>query len=87
MLLIVHILTAFSSLGFATAAHLQPSSAKLRATYLLTVAMLASGTALLIKSPSHLVESCIMGLGLLGVILYQVMLARQKLARTSVDKP
>lgn len=86
MLLIVHIFTAFGSLGFAIAAHLQPSAVKLRATYLLTAAMLASGTALTIQSPSHLVESCIMGLALLGVILYQVMLARKKLARSLADR-
>jgi len=82
MLLLLHIFTAFGSLGFATAAHLQPSPAKLQATYLLTGAMLASGTALTIKSPSHLVEACVMGLVLLGAILYQVILARKKLAHS-----
>ncbi len=84
MLLLFHIITAFSSLGFATAAHLQPSFNKLRATYALTAAMLVSGTALLIKAPSHLLEACLMGLVLLSVILYQVILAHKKLAHSMV---
>lgn len=81
MILAFHVIVALLSLIAATASYAMPSKLTFRATYVLTAAMLASGTALVAQDSAHLVKSCAMGLGLLGIIAYQVALGHKKLAK------
>lgn len=83
MLLLFHITAAFGSLAAAGLSYAGPSRQRLRATYLLTAGMLISGTVLVIQNTAHLVEACVMGLVLLGVITFASVSAQNKLARAS----
>lgn len=80
MLLLFHIIVALSSLVAAGVVYASPSQMKLRMTYILSAAMLASGTVLVLRDATHLVKACVMGLSLLAVISYAVLSARSKLA-------
>lgn len=84
MILVFHVLAAVTSLLAAGALYLAPSKNKLHLTYLLTGCMLTSGTYLVIQSSSHLLQACIMGLGMLSVIAFAVMRAHSKLAHTQI---
>jgi hypothetical protein len=86
MVLLFHILTALGSLVAAGVLYVRPSVEGLRATYFLTASMLASGTYLVIRNMSHLLEACIMGLVLLSVILYATVTARNKLAHAQAKR-
>lgn len=83
MLLLFHIIVALASLVVAGALYFGPSVTRLRATYVLTVGMFASGTVLVIQNTSHLLEACVMGLGLLSVIMYASVSARKKLVHAT----
>lgn len=79
MLLIFHVLAAFFSIFAATVLYLKPSRMLLRGVYILTVLMFTSGTMLVLRSPSHLMEACLLGIVMLSVIIFSVFAAREKL--------
>lgn len=79
-LLLLHLVIAFSSLGFTTYLLLRPSERKLQISTGLILGTLGSGSLLVITTPSHLMESCIMGLVYLAVTIAGMVAARQKLA-------
>lgn len=79
MILIMHIVTALGSLFVAGLMNIKPSPRKLKITYILTCLMLATGGYLLIHRTSHLLESCMFGLLILGVVSIEVLIAKRKL--------
>ena len=79
-MLLFHITFALASLVAAGALFVNPSHNRLNISFALTAAMLSSGTFLVVTTHSHLIEACVMGLGLVSVITYSVVVARQKLA-------
>ncbi len=81
MVVLVHVLIALLSVGCATYAFLSPSKMKLRVNYLLVAMTLASGTYLLMLKPSHMVQSCMMGLVYIGFVTFTIVAARRKLAK------
>lgn len=80
MMLLLHIVIAFSGMVFTAYTYLAPSKRKLRASYAFAAATLATGTYLLVISPSHLVEACVMGLIYFAIVGAGVYLAQHKLA-------
>mgnify|MGYP001611922759 CR=1 FL=1 len=80
MALILHIIIALVSIIYTSYVFISPSKMKLYASYALAGLTLVSGSVLLITKPSHLVQSCIMGLVYLGFVIFALVSARHKLA-------
>lgn len=80
MIIALHVTAALASLSLASAAYFRPSQIVLRAARLATLAMLGSGTMLVMNSRAHLLKSCVLGLALLTIVSLQLVLAKRKLA-------
>ncbi|MEK7185738.1 MAG: hypothetical protein AAB675_00025 [Patescibacteria group bacterium] len=80
MALILHIIIALTSIIYTSYVYIIPSKKKLQISYILAAATLTTGSFLLISKPSHLVQSCIMGLVYLGFVIFALASARHKLS-------
>ncbi len=80
MTLVLHILIALSSLAYTTYLFFTPSRAKLRLSYGLVAATLASGTYLVVSTHTAILQSCLTGLLYLGLDSLGILSARRKLA-------
>lgn len=80
VLIILHILIAFSSLVFTGYMFLQPSAKKLHISYSLVGLTVLTGTILVITMPSHMVSACFAGLTYLGLVSVGIVSTRHKLA-------
>jgi hypothetical protein len=80
MILLTHIIIALSSVAYTTYLIFAPSKAKLRGSYALIAATLASGTALVIANPAHLLQSCMSGLMYVAVMTVGVAVVHRRLA-------
>ncbi|HVS78890.1 MAG TPA: hypothetical protein VHD84_01210 [Candidatus Saccharimonadales bacterium] len=85
MLLVVHILIALGSIAFSGYTFLDPSETKLRSSYGLVAATLASGTYLVISTHAPLTQACLTGLLYLGIVSAGLLSAHLKLARSRID--
>ena len=85
MLLVSHILIALSSLVVSSLSLADPSVNKLRLSYALVAATLASGTYLVISSHAQILSSCITGLAYTGLVLSLITLAKYRLGRDKID--
>lgn len=68
IVIFTHVVIAIISIILASITFFKPSMKKLYASYGLILATVASGTFLLVSSPSHILESCLTGLSYLTVI-------------------
>ena len=80
MIIILHVLTALTSLIYSSITMTMPSRAKLRTAYGLTAATIATGTYLTIMNPTKLLEICSMGLIYTAATSLVLVSARKKLA-------
>lgn len=80
MLVLLHILVAFTSMAYTAYAYISPSVSRLYASYALAGLTLSSGTVLLLQYPSHLVPACIAGLIYFGIVGAVIFATRHKLA-------
>lgn len=81
MIVLVHVLIALSSLAFASYVFARPSLGRLRISYSLIGATLASGTYLVISTHSPLLQACLMGLVYLAIATTATLAAHKKLAK------
>jgi hypothetical protein len=81
MMLLLHILIAFSSLGYTAFTYLYPSKKKLNISYIFITLTFITGTYLVFMHPARLVSSCISGSVFLGVSVIGIVFTRLKLAR------
>ena len=79
MIILIHIAIALSSLVYTTYVLFSPTAKKLQASYVLVGLTLATGTALVIRNPSHLMQSCTMGLLYVGIVTVGIVSAHKKL--------
>lgn len=84
MLLLLHIIIAVASIAYTTYLFIAPSTAKLRTSYSLVAATIASGTFLVIINPAHIVQACMAGLLYICVILVAIVAAQRKLAKQEI---
>ena len=84
MMLILHIVTALSSLVFATFALIMPSQAKLTATYSLGIATLASGVFLVWQLHAPIASSCMTGVVYLALLLPMLVVSRARLKKAAL---
>jgi len=68
MIILIHVIIAFTSIIIASFAFFKPSIKKLITSYGFIIATIASGTLLLISFPSHILQSCLEGLGYLMIV-------------------
>lgn len=85
MALLTHIIIAFASLGYSAYLFFLPSKTGVRLSYILTGLTLASGTFLTVSTRSHMLEACVMGLFYLGLTIFGIVSAKQKLAQETID--
>ena len=86
MELIIHIIIATLSIVIAGVNLAYPSLHKLRASYALIAATLASGTYLVILQPTHLASACFAGLTYLALVGVATGIARRKFAYQKIKK-
>lgn len=84
MLVIIHVLIAVSSIGYATYLLISPSKKKLNVTYGLIALTLSSGSYLVWASGAPMLQACMSGLIYLAVVSALVVYARHRLV--SSDK-
>lgn len=78
-MLILHIAIALFSVGFSTYLYFSPSRVKLRVSYGLVAATVASGTYLVVVSQAAMLRTCMTGLLYVGVMTVVIAAARNKL--------
>ncbi|HET8884262.1 MAG TPA: hypothetical protein VFM68_02220 [Candidatus Saccharimonadales bacterium] len=83
MVLLIHIIIAISSVAYTTLLLIQPSHTKLRVSYALVAATLASGTYLTILNPAQMLHTCMAGLVYASLVTTGIMIARHKMIRTA----
>lgn len=86
MILILHILIALSSVGFATYTFGRPTRSKLYVAFGLVGSTLVSGFYLTMIHPTHMAEACIMGITYVCAVSYLLLTTARKLARETVDR-
>lgn len=79
MVLILHIGIALLSMAWAGYTFISPSRTKLSVSYSLMAATLGTGIYLVVISPSHMVQACLVGVGYLAVTASATLVARRKL--------
>lgn len=84
MILVLHIIVALSSIIFTGVAAWRPSYGKLHVAYGLAGATLATGSYLVVTTPSHLVQACISGLIYFAIVGSVIAVTRTKL--TAVNR-
>ncbi len=84
MMLLFHILIAFSSILASGLAYIRPSQKRLNISYGLVAATLATGTYLVVSAPAHLATACVSGLMYLGVVGTAIVAARLKFAKQEI---
>jgi hypothetical protein len=83
-MLLLHILTALTSVGFTVYLYFSPSKAKLRVSYGLLAGTIGTGTFLVISAHAPMLQSCMTGLTFVGTSLVGILLAKHKLAKAEV---
>ncbi|HUB93323.1 MAG TPA: hypothetical protein VMB52_02365 [Verrucomicrobiae bacterium] len=83
MLIIIHVLIALAGLVQATYGLILPSHGKLRATYVLTAATFASGSYLVWRMHSPILQSCLSGLAYLGFVITATIVSQYRLRKAS----
>ncbi|HEX7483565.1 MAG TPA: hypothetical protein VF281_00275 [Candidatus Saccharimonadales bacterium] len=85
MILLTHILIAISSIIYTSPLLVHPSRTKLRTSYILIAATLASGTYLTILNPVHMLQTCTTGLVYVVIVSAGVFIARRQLIKREAD--
>ncbi|HET7529186.1 MAG TPA: hypothetical protein VFJ84_03090 [Candidatus Saccharimonadales bacterium] len=81
MILIVHILAALGGIVMSSLSLLSPSLSRIRFSYGLVMATIASGTAIVLREHLSIVSVCLSGLLYVGFTVSGLVAARRKLAR------
>ncbi|MEK7152663.1 MAG: hypothetical protein AAB834_01840 [Patescibacteria group bacterium] len=83
MALLLHILIALSSVGYATYVFFSPSKSKLRVSYGLVALTLGSGTYLVWSTKAPILQSCMSGLMYISAVSLIIAATYYKLARAT----
>lgn len=86
MLLPVHITIAIASIVLATYVAFKPRYSILLVAYSLVVFSLLTGLGLALSKPENIVEACVTGLFYLVIVLVAIVIARNKLSRSSTQQ-
>jgi hypothetical protein len=79
MALVLHIIIAISTVLLTAVAYLFPTQSKINISSLLIVLTVLSGSYLVVTTPSYLVHACISGLLFVGVSIFGIIAAKNRL--------
>ncbi len=79
MLLISHIIIAFTGILITTFLLFKPSSKKLNASYIFLAGTLGTGTILVLSTPGHMLQSCIMGIAYTAFVVGGIAIAKRRM--------
>lgn len=79
MVILIHVVIALTSIVIASFAFFSPTIKKLIVSYGFIIGTIASGTYLLVSSPSHILESCVTGLSYLTIVSVATVAAHVRL--------
>ncbi len=80
-LLISHIIIALTGIGITTILLLKPSEKKLNTSFLFLVGTLTTGTILVLSTPGHMLQSCVMGIIYTAFVVGGISIAKRRLAK------
>ena len=86
MAVLIHVVIAISSMILSGAAFLNPSSAKLKTSYILIASTLASGTYLVLSVQASMLRTCVSGLVFLTVSSIVTYFSKEKLAQLATQE-
>jgi hypothetical protein len=84
-MLLLHVLTALTSVGFTIYLYVSPSRARLRVSYGLLAGVIGTGTLLIVRSHAPMLQSCMTGMAFVGISLVGIVLATRKLAKAETQ--
>jgi hypothetical protein len=84
MLILVHVIIAITSCVCTSYIYFSPSRKKITTSYFLIAATLGTGSYLIMSKPSHMVQSCIVGILYICFVTAVTILARLKISRSEV---
>jgi hypothetical protein len=79
MIILIHVIIALTSIIIASFTFLYPTIKKLIISYGFILGTVASGTYLLVTSPSHILQSCMTGLAYLTIVSLATIAAHVRL--------
>lgn len=83
-MILAHVIIALASLALTGYVFVRPSQNKLYISYAFVAATLVTGFSLVLSKPSHMVQSCVMGLVYLALVSYGIVAARNKLGHLRI---
>lgn len=81
MIILAHVLIAIISIIVATVVFVKPSITKLGLSYFFMISTVASGTFLLLSSPSNILKTCLVGLCYITVVSVVTIATHMKLRK------
>ena len=85
MLILAHVIIAITSCIYTSYIHFSPSRKKITASYFFIAATLGTGSYLIMSKPSHMVQSCAMGILYICFVTAVTISARHKMSRPEVS--
>ena len=79
MIILIHVIIAFTSIVIASFTFFKPTLKKLAASYGFILATVGTGTYLILTASSHILQSCITGLVYLTVVTIATIAAHVRL--------
>jgi hypothetical protein len=86
IIVLIHVIIAVTSMAFSSFTFLKPAIQRLFVSYGLIIGTVASGTFLLITTPSNILKSCLMGLFYLTVISIVTIATHVKIRRLASEE-
>ena len=83
MIILIHVIIALSSIAIASLAFFKPTMKKLITSYGFIIGTIATGSYLLIAYPSHILQSCLMGLAYLMLVSAATVATHVRLIRAT----
>lgn len=81
LFLIAHIIIALTGIGVTSILLFSPSQRKLKVSAVLLAGTLTTGTILVISSPAHMLQSCVMGILYTAFVIGGIAVARKRMAK------
>jgi hypothetical protein len=85
-IVLIHVIIAVTSMALSSFTFFKPSVQKLMVSYGLIVGTVASGTYLLVTTPSHILQSCMMGLFYLTVVSIVTIATHVKIRKLATEE-
>jgi len=79
MIILIHVIIALMSIAIASFTFFKPTLQRLIVSYGFILGTVGTGTYLLIAFPSHILQSCLMGLAYLTVVTMATIAAHVRL--------